>query len=41
MLLEGIRRYGRMVLIAVIVTIVVYGLFRYVFEVQITGFALW
>jgi putative tricarboxylic transport membrane protein len=41
MLLEGIRRYGRMVLIAVIVTIVVYGLFRYVFEVNITGFALW
>jgi putative tricarboxylic transport membrane protein len=40
MFLEGVRRYGRMILVSLIVTFAVYGLFRYVFEVRITGLAV-
>ncbi len=39
MYLEGVRRYSRMAVIAIVSTLVIYGLFRYVFEVSIPGIA--
>lgn len=39
MYLEGIRKYPRMTLVSVAITVTVYVLFRYVFEISITGIA--
>lgn len=39
MLLEGVRSYANMVIVAVVATLAIYVLFRFIFEVSITGIA--
>ena len=39
MFIEGVRKYVSMVIVSLVTTGVVYALFRFVFEVRITGFA--